>query len=67
MKRRTASRTSLSGLYHRVDAVRMNPAERVSAKAALAQADALANALLALADLAKRALGLCGLHHHSAH
>lgn len=58
---------SLDALYRRLDAVRMNSAERADAKLALAQADALASTLLAAADFAKRLLGARVLHPSSAH
>ena len=65
--RKTSHGASLSALYDRVDAVRMTTADRTYAKAALAQADAVASRLLALADLARRLAGARPLHHGSAH
>jgi hypothetical protein len=58
---------SLAAIYERVDAVRMCAAERTSAKAALAQADALAGKLLAFADFVKRLMGAHTLRPTSAH
>ncbi len=57
----------LSDLYARIDKVRMSAADRQSAKAALAQADALAGAFLAATAFLKRAFGQRGLHATSAH
>jgi len=65
--KRNQSSPSLSALYARIDKVRMSPADRQNAKAALAQADALADDILAAIDLAKRLIGACGLHATSAH
>lgn len=69
MKRhhRTTAPGSLAAVYDRLDAVHMNAAERASAKAALAQADALAGSLLAFADFVKRLLGAHTLRPTSAH
>jgi hypothetical protein len=64
--RRTPNR-SLASVYERLDTVRMNSAERASAKAALAQADALAGKLLALANFVKRRMGAHALRPTSAH
>ena len=67
MKRKTTKGANLSAIYARLDAVRMNAADRASAKAALAQADALARTLLAIADFAKRLFSARPLHPTSAH
>jgi len=67
MKRNTTERASLKAIYARLDAVRMSAADRANAKAALAQADAVADAILALADFAKRIFSARPLHPTSAH
>jgi hypothetical protein len=45
----------------------MSPADRQNAKAALAQADALADDILAAIDFVKRLISTRGLHPTSAH
>lgn len=65
--RKSTSGATLSALYDRLDSVRMTAADRAYAKAALAQADAVADRLIALADLAKRVFGARALHPTSAH
>ena len=65
--RRATPGASLAALFDRLDAVRMTSADRAYAKAALAQADAVAGSLLALAGAAKRIFGARPLHHGSAH
>jgi hypothetical protein len=65
--RKTVPAGNLTAVYHRLDSVRMNAAERASAKAALAQADALAGSLLALDEFVRRVLGLRPLHPTTAH
>jgi hypothetical protein len=67
MKRKTNEGTNLSAIYARLDGVRMSAADRANAKAALAQADALAVAILAIADFAKRLFSARPLHPTSAH
>lgn len=67
MKRKTTDVANLSAIYARLDAVRMSAADRANAKAALAQADAVADAALAIADFAKRLFGARPLHPTSAH
>ena len=64
--RRSTHGAGLSALYGRLDQVRMTSADRTYAKAALAQADAVASGLLALADFARRLAGARPLHHGSA-
>lgn len=64
---KTSNGANLSALYDRVDAIRMTTADRTYAKAALAQADAVAASLLALAHFAKRRLGGRSLRGSSAH
>lgn len=64
---RTHTNPGLAAIYARIDKVRMSPADRLNAKSALAQADALADALLAVMDFIKRVLGTRGLHPTSAH
>ena len=58
---------SLESTYARLDEIRMSPADRLNARAALAQADALADFILAALDLAKRLLGARPLRPTSAH
>ena len=65
--KRNQSTSSLSALYARIDKVRMSPAHRQNAKAALAQADALADNILAAIDFVKRLISTRGLHPTSAH
>jgi hypothetical protein len=65
--RKTSPRASLSALYDRLDAVRMTAADRAYARSALAQADAVAGGLLAVAGFAKRIFGARALHPTSAH
>lgn len=65
--RKSTPGSSLTALYDRLDEVRMSDADRASAKAALAQADALADNLLAVAHFAKRLLGALTLRPSSAH
>lgn len=65
--RKSTPAGSLAALYARLDKVRMNAADRASAKAALEQADAVADGLLAIADFARRLAGLRPLHPTSAH
>lgn len=67
MKRKTTKSGNLSALYARLDAVRMSQADRANAKAALAQADAVADAVLAIADIVKRLFSTRPLHPTSAH
>lgn len=64
--KRDQPKPSLSALYARIDKVRMSPADRQTAKAALAQADALAEDMLAAIDFIKRLTGTRGLHPTSA-
>jgi hypothetical protein len=65
--KRNQPNANLSALYARIDKVRMSPADRQNAKAALAQADALAAAILGAIDFFKRVFGARGLHPTSAH
>ena len=64
---RNQPKPGLSALYARIDKVRMSTADRLNAKAALAQADALADAILAAIDFAKRVFGARDLRPTSAH
>jgi hypothetical protein len=57
---------SLESIYARLDEIRMSPADRLNARAALARADALADAILGAIDLAKRLLRTRALHPTSA-
>jgi hypothetical protein len=67
MKRKAIKSVNLSAIYARLDAVRMSEADRANAKAALAQADAVADAVLAIADFIKRLFSASPLHPTSAH
>lgn len=49
--------SGLEALYARLDEIRMSEAERLQARAALAQADALAEFLLGAMRLARRLAG----------
>jgi hypothetical protein len=62
MKRKFTKSGNLSAIYARLDAVRMSEADRANAKAALAQADAVADAILAFTDFAKRLFSARPLH-----
>ena len=61
------SKPSLEAIYARLDQIHMSPADRLNARAALAQADALADFLLGTIDLAKRLLGTRALRPTCAH
>ena len=58
---------SLEAMYARLDEIHMSPADRQNARAALAQADALADFILRAIDLAKRLLRTRALRPTSAH
>lgn len=58
-------KSSLALLYKRIDQVRMSPADRAQAKASLAQADAVADALLVLGGALKRLFALRPTALHS--
>ena len=58
---------ALEALYARLDEIQMSPADRLNARAALAQADVLADFILAALDLAKRLFGAHALRPTSAH
>jgi hypothetical protein len=60
------NRRSLKPIYARLGAIQMSPADRLNARAALAQADALADVILGAIDLAKRLLRTRALHPSSA-
>jgi hypothetical protein len=61
------SNPGLEALYARLDEIHMSAADRLNARAALAQADALVDFILAILDLAKRLLGARALRPTSAH
>jgi hypothetical protein len=65
--RKTDADAGLSALYARLDGIRMSAADRANAKAALAQADALADTIIAVSGFAKRLFGARPLHATSAH
>jgi hypothetical protein len=62
MKRKSTKSGNLSAIYARLDAVRMSEADRAGAKAALAQADAIADTVLAIGAFAKRLFSARPLH-----
>lgn len=51
------SNPGLQALYARLDEIHMSPADRLAARSALAQADALADFLLGAMRLARRLAG----------
>jgi len=57
----------LEAIYARLDEIHMSPADRLNARAALAQADALVDFILGAVDLAKRVLRIRALRPTSAH
>ena len=61
------SNRSLKSIYARLEEIQMSPADRLNARAALAQADALADVILGAVDLAKRVLRTRALRPTSAH
>lgn len=61
------SNPGLESLYVRLDEIQMSPADRLNARAALAQADVLADFILGIIDLAKRLFGARPLRPTSAH
>ena len=64
---RTERNPGLEAIYARLDEIHMSPADRLNARAALAQADALADFILRAIDLAKRLLRTRALRPTSAH
>ena len=58
---------SLEAMYARLDEIHMSPADRQNARAALAQADALAGLIVGAIDLARRLLRTRALRPTSAH
>jgi len=64
---RTEHNPGLEAIYARLDEIHMSPADRLNARAALAQADALADFILGAIDLAKRLLRPRALRPTSAH
>jgi hypothetical protein len=65
--KRNRSNPGLEAIYARLDQIQMSAADRLNARAALAQADALADFLLGTIELAKRLLRTRALHPTSAH
>ena len=57
----------LEAIYARLDEIHMSPADRQNARAALAQADALADFIVGAVDLAKRLLRTGAVRPTSAH
>lgn len=57
----------LEAIYARLDEIHMSAADRLNARAALAQADALVDFILAAIDFAKRVLHSRTLRPTSAH
>ena len=64
---RTERNPGLEAIYARLDEIHMSPADRLNARAALAQADALADFIVGVIDLAKRLLRTRALRPTSAH
>jgi len=64
---RNKRNSGLEAIYARLDEIHMSPADRLNARAALAQADALADFILGAVDLAKRVLRTRALRPTSAH
>jgi len=64
---RSKRNPGLEAIYARLDEIHMSPADRQNARAALAQADALADFILGAVDLAKRVLRTRALRPTSAH
>jgi hypothetical protein len=65
--KRDRSNPGLEAIYARLDEIHMSPADRLNARAALAQADALADFFLGTIDLAKRLFRTRVLRPTSAH
>jgi hypothetical protein len=63
---KTKRKSGLEALYARVEAVRMSSADRESARASLAQADAVAQTILAAIGLARRLLAPRPGHAHTS-
>jgi hypothetical protein len=61
------SNRSLKSIYARLEEIQMSPADRLNARAAIAQADALAEFIRGAIDLAKRLLRTRALRPTSAH
>jgi hypothetical protein len=61
------SNPGLEALYARLDEIHMSAADRLNARAALAQADALVDAILGMISLVKRLFGGRPLRPTSAH
>lgn len=64
---RIKNNPGLEAIYARLDEIYMSPADRQNARAALAQADALVDFILAAIDFAKRVLHSRTLRPTSAH
>lgn len=60
------SNPGLEALYTRLDEIHMSPADRLNARASLAQADALADFILGTLDLAKRLFRARAMRPNSA-
>jgi len=58
---RSKRNPGLEAMYARLDEIHMSTADRQNARAALAQADALADFIVAAVDLAKRVLRIRAL------
>jgi len=52
-----STKPGLEALYARLDEIHMSPADRQNARVALAQADALADILVAILELPRRLIG----------
>jgi hypothetical protein len=61
------SNPGLEALYARLDEIHMSAADRLNARAALAQADALADAIVGMIGLVKRLFRARAMRPTSAH
>jgi hypothetical protein len=66
MNQARSPKPGLEALYARLDEIHMSPADRLNAKAALAQADAMADVLIAVLELPRRLFGTRARTRYSA-
>ncbi len=64
---RSKHNPGLEAIYARLDEIHMSPADRLNARAALAQADALADVIVGAVEFARRLLHARPLRPTSAH
>lgn len=64
--RQVRSNPGLEALYARLEEIHISPADRQNAKAALAQADAMADVLIAVLELPRRLFGARARTRYSA-